>query len=459
MASIRKVFPIVLSIQITVAVGLTGWISFKSSESTVQQLTRNLCDNLNYRLEEQISEYFNTAVDMNKSVANAIKNGYIDPSNLKQGFQHIFQKYKEFDSKFHFFYGNENGSFIGIDRDLQNPTQLLMRIKEDGNTPNRPTYEINNNGERGKLVLNEQEYIVTQRPWYMAAKQAGREVWSSIFVSSIDGELTITRAIPFYNNNGILQGVTGISISLKQIKQFMLETRPNNKWNIFLVQGNGQIVATTSASPAFETKGNTTNLFEVSQSQDPLIQKAGVAVQREFGGFQNLTNIQSTEFEINGEKYIVSMHKLSKDLQLDWAIGVIVPKSIFMQEIDTTNRFTLMMIVAMLGVNIVLGLAISTWLLRPIKSLMQAAKQIEDDSFNPEKLDSVANRKDELGQMARLFQEMGNTITERHSGMKNQLSKLREEKEKATMAIIDSQMGLNNWAKSILSRSRSARNK
>ncbi len=128
-----------------------------------------------------------------------------------------------------------------------------------------------------------------------------------------------------------------------------------------------------------------------------------------------------------------------------------------MQEIDTNNRVTLVIIVIMLGVNILIGLAIASWLLRPIKNLMTAAKEIEEESFNPEELASVAQRQDELGQMARVFQEMVSTIAERQNGMKSQLSKLRAEKDEAKKAAIASQMGQTNSVESLLSRSRALR--
>ncbi|MFM7887780.1 MAG: HAMP domain-containing protein [Pseudanabaena sp.] len=157
--------------------------------------------------------------------------------------------------------------------------------------------------------------------------------------------------------------------------------------------------------------------------------------------------------------YIVHTHKLPHDLQLAWSVGVIAPKSIFMKEIDDNNRFTLFIIAIMLGINIVIGLVIASWLLRPIKNLMTAAKGIEEESFNPDELTEIAARKDELGQMARVFQEMGNTIYVRQQGMKSQLHKLRQEKDEAKKAAIASQKGQSNSLQLILNRARSVRNK
>jgi hypothetical protein len=454
MSSIRQVFPIVLSIQITVAVGITGWISFNSSERAIQKLTRQLCDNLNLRVEQQITSYLEESVRINQSLTTALSNGSINPNDISQVQKDVFNKAKELNIQNILFYGNESGTMVGIER--YTGSNFLLRIREDANSLNRPTYVLSSDGVRGKLVTNE-VYDHRTRPWYIAAKQSGKAIWSSIFVSTTDGELTTTKATPIYNSSGGLQGVVGINISLKQIKQFMLQTRPSDRWNVFLVEGNGTLVASTSEAPVFEKNGNVVKRFEASQSQDPKLQNAGLAIQKQYGGFQSLQDAQVIEFELNGEKYIVSTHKLNQGLQLDWSVGIIVPKSIFMQEIDTNNRVTLIIIVIMLGVNILIGLAIASWLLRPIKDLMTAAKGIEEESFNAEELDSVAQRQDELGQMARVFQEMGSTIAERQNGMKNQLSKLRAEKDEAKKAAIASQMGQSNSVESLLSRARSLR--
>ncbi len=463
MSSIRHVVPIVISIQVIVAVGITNIISFYSSEHTVQKLTKNLCDNLSHRVEQNINSYLKDSVQINQALATALSNGIVNPNDINQVQREIFNKSREFSTQNILFFGNEKGSMVGIERQAPSSSKFLLRIRDESTIPNRPTYELSSNGERGKLVTNE-VYDHRNRPWYVAAKQSGKAVWSSIFVSTTDSELTTTYATPIYNSDGVLQGVAGINISLKQIKQHMLEIRPTDQWQVFLVEENGNLVASTSEEPIFSKQGNSVERFEISQSKNPKLQKAGLSVKENLGGFrskktQDTQESQVLEFEVNGEKYIVSTHKLSKDSQLDWTVGIIVPKSIFMKEIDDNNRVTLIIIIIMLGVNILIGLVIASWLLRPIKNLMIAAKEIEEDSFNPEGLAAITTRKDELGQMARVFQEMGSTIAERNHGLKTQLNKLREDNDEAKKAAMNSSVGSQNSLKSILSRSRAARSK
>jgi len=455
MSAIRQIFPIVLSIQITLAVGITGWISFNSSENAVQKLTHELCRNLNYHVELKINNDLEESVQINQALTTALSNGSVNPNNIGEVQKEIFDKLRELNSQNILFYGNESGTMVGIER--QNDSSFLLRIREDNVNPDRLNFELNNNGVRVKRLEDEKKYDHRDRPWYIAAKQAGKAIWSEIFVSTTDGELTTTKATPIYNASGGFQGVVGINISLKQIKQFMLQTRPSDKWHVFLIEGNGNLVATTSDVPVFERNGKEIKRFDLTQSKDPRLQDAGLALREQLGSSEILENLQVVEFNSNGEKYILSMQKLDKDLELDWSVGTVVPESIFMQEIDANNRVTLIIIVIMLGVNILIGLAIVSWLLRPIKNLMTAAKGIEEESFNPEELDSVAQRQDELGQMARVFQEMGSTIAERQNGMKSQLSKLRAEKDEAKKAAIASQMGQVNSVESLLSRARALR--
>ncbi|MFN5729109.1 MAG: hypothetical protein ACK48D_20810, partial [Pseudanabaena sp.] len=105
MSSIRQVVPIVLSIQITVAVGLTGWISFQSSERAVQKLTRQLAENLNFRVEQQITSYLEESVRVNQAMTIALSNGSVNPNDISQVQKDIFNKLRELNTQNILFYG------------------------------------------------------------------------------------------------------------------------------------------------------------------------------------------------------------------------------------------------------------------------------------------------------------------------------------------------------------------
>ena len=453
MASIRQVIPIVVSIQITIAVGITGWISFKGGESSVQKLTKELTQSLTHRLELKINTYMSEAATINKSIEIALTEGIVNPNNILEVQKDLFNRSKELNKENTIYYGNESGTFAGLERFPDGKYQLRMR--EEANSPNRQNYELGSNGVRGKFLFNE-TYDHRSRPWYVAAKAAAKPIWT-LYLSVPEYELATAKATPIYNDKGDFQGALGVNVPLKQIKQFMLQNRPSEQWNVFLVDGNGSLVSATSEFPILERNGNDFKRFELSQTKDPKLQAAGIALQKQFGGFQNIQNSQPVEFEFNGETYIVNTQKLDKGLDLDWSVGCVVPKSIFMKEIDANNLFNLVVVVIVLFINVAIALVVSGWLLRPIKGLMTAAQEIEADAFNPEELDAIALRDDELGQMARVFQGMGSAVADRQEGLKGQLEKLRKEKEEASKLASDPRFGKNNSLQSILSRARAAR--
>ena len=184
MSSIRQIFPLVLSIQITVAVGITGWVSFNSSERAVSKLTRQLCDNLNYRVEHQIRSYLKEYIQVNQSMTIALSDGSINLNDINQVQKELFNKSKELNKQNVLYYGNESGTMAGLERYSDGGFQL--RIREDANSPNRPSYELSNNGERGKLLMTE-VYDHRRRPWYIAAKASGKAIWGPIYVNSFLG--------------------------------------------------------------------------------------------------------------------------------------------------------------------------------------------------------------------------------------------------------------------------------
>ena len=62
-------------------------------------------------------------------------------------------------------------------------------------------------------------YTVTERPWYLEAKQQGTSLFSAPYVFSDRNTIGVTYSAPFYNNLGDLAGVVGVDISLSNLAE------------------------------------------------------------------------------------------------------------------------------------------------------------------------------------------------------------------------------------------------
>lgn len=69
-----------------------------------------------------------------------------------------------------------------------------------------------------------------------------------------------------------------------------------------------------------------------------------------------------------------------------------------------------------------------------VKLITQAAAAVENESFTLESLDEVANRKDELGQLARVFQNMAKQVEIRETKLRQQVQELKIEIDKGKQA-------------------------
>lgn len=109
------------------------------------------------------------------------------------------------------------------------------------------------------------------------------------------------------------------------------------------------------------------------------------------------------------------------------------------------------------------GFYAARFLTRPIQSLAEAAEVIRQgtEDFDPKSVQHVMDRPDELGQLARIFQNMGREVKVREQELKQQVQKLRVEidqtkKEKQVAEITESDMFKELKVKAAAMRQRSA---
>ena len=109
----------------------------------------------------------------------------------------------------------------------------------------------------------------------------------------------------------------------------------------------------------------------------------------------------------------------------DWTLVTAVPEA----EINAPGnnlalrQALLSLLVLALGIGI--GLLTSRRIVRPVEQLTAAARDLQDDRFDPTSLDVVAARSDEVGVLAQTFQRMGTELVERERKLREQVYKLK----------------------------------
>ena len=98
-----------------------------------------------------------------------------------------------------------------------------------------------------------------------------------------------------------------------------------------------------------------------------------------------------------------------------------------MQHIYAYTKHTIIVGILVTVLAIMLALVTVRWIINPIKYLYQAAQDIQSEKFEPETLETVAQRGDEFGKLAKVFLVMAQVIYSREQNWKQMMQQLKTE--------------------------------
>ena len=94
-------------------------------------------------------------------------------------------------------FGNKEGEFVGLA--VNDDGTLHYQFTEFSG--NLRTYEINNKGEKGKLLKVSPNFDARVRPWYKVPQKAKKTAWTEIYSWVSPPTLAITIGQPYYDQN------------------------------------------------------------------------------------------------------------------------------------------------------------------------------------------------------------------------------------------------------------------
>ena len=421
------VVPFVL--QIIVAVGLTGYLSFRNGQKAVNELANQLLQEVNSRISQHLKNYLETPYRINKINENMINLGLLDLGNQAILERYFWRQMKQFDSVTFIGFGNNQGGFVTTIR--QYDGSLFFEFNENFVAGNYYTYLADPEGNRQTLLRVRPNYDARQRPWYKAAVMGGKPTRSKIYTYFTKQDLGMSTSQPLYDQNGELQGVIAADLGLSQIGLFLQTLKIGKSGQTFIIERDGLLIASsTSEKPFIREKDNNIKRFAASESQEPLIRATAQYLTQKYGSFSKIKNDIKLSFYINGAKYFVEVVPISDQKGIDWLATVVVPEADFMEEINANTRSTIVLCITALGVAIIVGIFTARWVIEPILALNNAAKEIAKGDW-----DKTVNieRSDELGELAKSFNFMGIQLKESFQRLENQneelqrLDKLKDE--------------------------------
>jgi signal transduction histidine kinase/DNA-binding NarL/FixJ family response regulator len=429
---LRLILIVPFVLQIVGAVGLVGYLSYRSGQEAVEKLADKLMSETSNRIVQHLDSYMGKAQAINQINVDAFNSKVLDLSDFQAVGKYFYHQLKLFDFAYINF-GGEKGEYIGTGYGRNNELQI---IEIPGNQINKSyTYAVDSQGNRLNLVRVVENSQINNADWYFDAVKAGKPIWSSIYSwSDVPTDISISASSPVYNQEKQLLGVLGIDIKLAQISQFLQTLNTYQSGEIFIVERSGLIVAGSRKKvPAPIVDGKATRLHAFD-SDIPIIRQVMQQLIAEFTGLEKINQPQLLRLYLP-IKTFVRVFPYQDQYGLDWLVIMVVPATEFMAEIERNTNITIFLCFLTLLIAGGLGIITSNLITRPIKSLGQASRAIAQGQLNQTlEIKGIA----EIETVATSFNEMANQLKESFETLENRVTERTAElvnaKEKAEVA-------------------------
>ncbi|MBD2482083.1 response regulator [Planktothrix sp. FACHB-1365] len=372
---LRWVLIVPFIVQLFTTVGLVGWMSFRSSQASVEDVVNQMHRETSDRIEQKLNEFLEVPHLINQLNLDAINNGYIDINNPQQLYHHFWLQVQRFKTISFVFFASEKNEFIGSGRFHQSP--LLMMKAGKSTQGGIQFFELDGQGKPKKLVREMPNFPIRQRPWYKAAITSNHSIWSSIFTYHAYPEIALSASVIVKDKQGKILGVLASNVFLNQLSDFLKDLKVNKSGQTFIIDRQGLIVASsTLPRPFLIDQNGKTQRIQALNSADPLLQASCEYLLKTFDNFKRIKAGYHSNFIYQKERQFIQVIPYSDQRGLDWLIILVVPESNFMERIQKNNYQTIFLCFFALFMALIFGFLTTRWIMKPILELNQAAQKI-----------------------------------------------------------------------------------
>ncbi|HEY9651283.1 MAG TPA: methyl-accepting chemotaxis protein [Coleofasciculaceae cyanobacterium] len=389
------------------AVGLTGWLSIRNGQQTVNEMAGQLQAEASVIVSTHLDSYLSIPHQVNQINLDAVELETLDLKNFQTLGKYFWRQMKVFNIGYNNF-ANKDGEFIGVER-LDDGNLLINEVSRSSTEGKLYVYQTDNQGDRTKLQETK-TYDPRTEAWYADAERAGHPLWTQIYQWEDKPEvMSISSSYPVYDKNKTFVGVIGIDLILSQISNFLNKLQVSPSAKIFIVERNGLIVANSGKSRPYRVVEGKPQRIQAENSSDKAIAAVARYLKESLGGFEKIEASQQLNFNFQGERRFIQVTPWKDQWGLDWRIVVITSESDFMQQINANTRNTIALCGLSLVAATVMGFMASRWIVNPLIRLSRASQAIADGDLNQTlKVEGFG----EVGVLEQSFNQMAQQLRE-----------------------------------------------
>ncbi len=402
------IVPFVL--QIFAAVGLTGWLSLRNGQKTLENLVTELQKEIGNRIEQRLNNFLEKPYIVNQNILDAVDLGYIDLKKPRSVQSYFLKEIKLFSQVSYIQIGNEKKEFYGLER--LDDGSFNVEICDRNTNYNLYTYATDKQDHlTNKLLHIVPNYNPRLRPWYIAPATQKKSSWTNIYTYPNHSRLAITLGVPVYNETKKLLGVIATDLVLLDINKFLSHLQLSKSGQTFILERSGLLVATSTPENPFyfSEKEQKFQRLPAINSHNQLTQLAAKFLQQHFQDLHQIVRPEQLSFQMNGEQQFLQILPYQDQFGLNWLIVIVVPQSDFIAEINANINTTIWLCLGALSIATVMGIYTSRWIKHTILRLIESAQAIaEGNLYQQVSGGAIA----ELNTLASVFNQMAIQLQE-----------------------------------------------
>lgn len=365
--------------QILGIVGLIGYLSWRNSQKTANNLGGQIRQELTYRIEQELRRYFETPHEINRLNVAAFARGEIDVVGGRFGEAQLYQQMKIAPSLAFVYCGSaSSGEFFGV---LRSPDDGSLQLSYGNRSNNffRDYYSLDVSGHRTFPIRQANKtFDARLRPWYHVAASAEGPAWTPVYIAFTTGLPNVTASLPVYDRSGKrLLGVCATDVVLpEEFRDFLRGLQIGTHGQAFVIDRRGQLISNSTDEPLMVGEGETAKSVMAVESRDPLVRSAAQFLIDRFEGFERIDGQQQLKFAIEGKQQFLEVVPFRDDFGLDWLIVLVAPEADFLGQVTANTRTTALLSIAAVSAAVLLAILASRWITRPVMGVAQASEHM-----------------------------------------------------------------------------------
>lgn len=415
--SLKTVLIVPFVLQIITAVGLVGYLSYRSGQKAVEDLANQLLEETSERVSDRVNSYLQQSHQFVTLNRLAVEQGDLDLTDIDQVYRRLWRQMQVSDAPTGLSYTSPSGAYIAVGEDKFGflfPKGSYLKAELKGTAPgSRNYFLLDEAGEVIRLFDTLPNWDPRKRSWYQETIQQNTLSWTKIYPVIGTNNASINLSVPVYQNDEF-KGTFDSIFVVDFISYFLDTLESSESGQVFIIERSGDLVATSTKEQAFvkNIQGKQLIRLKATESSHKLTQ---ATMQALLNQEDNLGSIQHANFTFVDEdsakkisgRHFVHIEPYQDDYGLDWLIVTVVPESDFMAQIYANNRTTIILCIATLIIATVVGIITARWITQPLLKLNKTAKKLAQGEWD--KL-VVIQRQDEVGELANSFAQMATQL-------------------------------------------------